>query len=88
MMAFWNHPFFLILISIWAIVRGSAAVAAEVERGTMDLLLSRPVARSSYLASQVCMALAGLSCWRSHSRPEAAIAVRTIPFACRRIRGR
>src|SRR5579883_2831495 len=43
MMAFWNHPFFLILVSIWSIVRGSAAVAAEVERGTMDLLLSRPV---------------------------------------------
>src|SRR5437588_595408 len=60
MMAFWNHPFFLILVSIWSIVRGSAAVAAEVERGTMDLLLSRPVSRSSYLASQVCVAMGGL----------------------------
>ena len=60
MMAFWNHPFFLILVSIWSIVRGSAAVAAEVERGTMDLILSRPVSRSSYLASQVGVALAGL----------------------------
>jgi ABC-2 type transport system permease protein len=59
-MAFWNHPFFLILVSIWSIARGSAAVAAEVERGTMDLLLSRPVSRSSYLASQVCVAVAGL----------------------------
>jgi ABC-2 type transport system permease protein len=60
MMAFWNHPFFLILVSIWCIVRGSAAVAAEVERGTMDLLLSRPVSRTSYLASQVGVAMAGL----------------------------
>lgn len=60
MMAFWNHPFFLILVSIWSIVRGSAAVAAEVERGTMDLLLSRPVSRSSYLASQVLVAMVGL----------------------------
>lgn len=42
MMAFWNHPFFLTLVSIWAISRGSAAVAAEVERGTMDLILSHP----------------------------------------------
>lgn len=58
-MAFWNHPFFLILISIWAISRGSAAVAAEVERGTMDMLLSRPISRSAYLASQVGVALAG-----------------------------
>jgi ABC-2 type transport system permease protein len=60
MMAFWNHPFFLMLVSIWSIARGSAAVAAEVERGTMDLLLSRPVSRSSYLASQVMVAMAGL----------------------------
>src|SRR5205807_1830571 len=60
MMAFWNHPFFLILISIWSIGRGSGAVSAEVERGTMDLLLSRPVSRSSYLASQVLVTMAGL----------------------------
>src|ERR1017187_74312 len=39
-MASWSHPFIFLLISIWAIGRGSAAVAAEVERGTMDLLLS------------------------------------------------
>jgi ABC-2 type transport system permease protein len=61
MMAFWNHPFFLILIAIWGIVRGSAAVAAEVERGTMDMLLSRPVSRTSYLASQVGVAIAGFA---------------------------
>jgi ABC-2 type transport system permease protein len=61
MMAFWNHPFFLILVSIWSISRGSGAVAAEVERGTMDLLLSRPVSRTTYLASQVLVAMAGLA---------------------------
>ena len=56
MMTFWNHPLIMLLISIWAIGRGSAAVAAEIERGTMDLILSRPVARSTYLASQVLFA--------------------------------
>jgi ABC-2 type transport system permease protein len=61
MMAFWNHPFFVLLVSIWGIGRGSAAVAAEVERGTMDLLLSRPISRTSYLASQVGVAMAGLA---------------------------
>jgi ABC-2 type transport system permease protein len=61
MMAFWNHPFFLILIAIWSISRGSAAVAAEVERGTMDLILSRPISRTTYLASQVVVAIAGLA---------------------------
>jgi ABC-2 type transport system permease protein len=60
MMAFWNHPFIVLLFSIWAIGRGSAAVSAEIERGTLDLILSRPVSRSAYLASQVFVAIVGL----------------------------
>jgi ABC-2 type transport system permease protein len=58
-MAFWNHPFVLLIFSVWAIARGSAAVAGEIEKGTMDLVLSRPVARTSFLASQVVTAVAG-----------------------------
>ena len=61
MMTFWNHPLIMLLVSIWAIGRGSAAVAAEIERGTMDLILSRPVARWTYLASQVLFATVGLA---------------------------
>jgi len=75
-MAFWNHPFFLILVAMWGIVRGSAAVAAEVERGTMDLLLSRPVSRSAYLASQVLVALAGFCVLAAGLAAGASIAVR------------
>jgi ABC-2 type transport system permease protein len=56
----WNHPFIFLLISIWAIGRGSAAVAAEVERGTMDLLLSRPIPRWVYLTSGIIVSLIGL----------------------------
>jgi ABC-2 type transport system permease protein len=59
-MAFWNHPFVLLIFSIWAISRGSIAVAGEIEKGTMDLVLSRPVDRSSFLLSQVLTAVAGL----------------------------
>jgi ABC-2 type transport system permease protein len=59
-MALWNHPLIVLTLGVWAIGRGSAAVAAEVERGTMDLILSRPVSRPSYLASQVLVALAGI----------------------------
>jgi ABC-2 type transport system permease protein len=59
-LVFWSHPFIVLLISIWSIGRGSAAVAAEVERGTMDLLLSRPVSRTSYLAAGVIISLVGL----------------------------
>lgn len=61
MMTFWNHPLIILLISVWAIGRGSGAVAAEIERGTMDVILSRPVARWSYLASQVVVATVGLA---------------------------
>ncbi len=60
MMAFWNHPFFVTLVAIWGISRGSAAVSAEIERGTMDLLLSRPVSRTAYLLAQVLVAVLGL----------------------------
>jgi len=60
-MTFWSHPIVFLLISIWAIGRGSAAVAADVERGTMDLILSRPVPRWVYLTSYVLVAAAGLA---------------------------
>lgn len=76
MMLFWNHPLFMILIPIWTIIRGSAAVSAEVERGTMDLLLSRPVTRTSYLTSQVCVALAGLFLLALGATAGACIAIR------------
>lgn len=59
-MLFWVHPFFVLPVVIWAISRASLAVAGEIERGTMDLILSRPIARSSYLTSQVVVALAGM----------------------------
>jgi ABC-2 type transport system permease protein len=60
MMSFWSHPFIILMIAMWAIGRGSIAVAAEVERGTLDLILSRPVSRTSYLFTHVLMALFGL----------------------------
>jgi ABC-2 type transport system permease protein len=57
---FWNHPFIFLTVAVWAIGRGSAAVAAEVERGTMDLILSRPVSRSFYLNAHVLLSVLGL----------------------------
>jgi ABC-2 type transport system permease protein len=59
-MAFWNHPFILLMFSVWAIARGSGAVAGELERGTMDLVMSRPVSRTSFVASQVAVGLIGI----------------------------
>lgn len=53
-------PLFMLTIALWGISRGSIAVAAEVERGTLDLVLSRPVSRFNYLSSQVVFGLFGL----------------------------
>ena len=60
--AFWSvHvPIFILIVAVWAISRGSAGVAGEIERGTMDMILSRPITRLGYLASQASAALFGL----------------------------
>ena len=60
----WNHPVIVLTVLGWAISRGSAAVAGEIERGTLDLTLSRPVSRSTYLLTQVAFTLLGCWSWR------------------------
>ena len=40
------HPVVVILITVWAVGRSGAAIAGEIDRGTMELLLSQPVPRS------------------------------------------
>lgn len=59
-MNFWGFPFILIIVVVWGIARGSQAVAGELEKGTMDLVLSRPVSRWAFLSAQVVVALGGL----------------------------
>lgn len=59
-LAWYKHPFVLLIPLCWAIARGSGSVAGEVERGTMDLVLSRPVSRTSYFAAQATSAVLGL----------------------------
>jgi ABC-2 type transport system permease protein len=56
----WNHPVIILTVLAWAVSRGSAAAAGEIERGTIDVTLSRPVSRSSYLSSQVIFTFLGL----------------------------
>jgi ABC-2 type transport system permease protein len=47
------HPVVLILICIWAVGRPAGAVAGELERGTMELLLSQPVPRSRLIVAHL-----------------------------------
>jgi ABC-2 type transport system permease protein len=58
-MTWWNNPAILLMIALWAISRGSIAVAGELERGTLDWQLSRPVSRAGYLCSHILVAVLG-----------------------------
>ncbi|OJW15602.1 MAG: hypothetical protein BGO49_15215 [Planctomycetales bacterium 71-10] len=61
MMTFWaNPPFIMLLVSMFALGRGANAVGAEIERGTLDMVMSRPVSRSAYLGAQVLATILGL----------------------------
>lgn len=39
------HPLTVFILSIWAIGRASGAIAGEIDRGTMELLLAQPLRR-------------------------------------------
>ena len=40
------HPLMLTLFCVWGIGRAAGAIAGEIDRGTMELLLAQPVART------------------------------------------
>jgi ABC-2 type transport system permease protein len=39
------HPLVVVILCIWAVGRSSGAIAGEIDRGTMELLLAQPLAR-------------------------------------------
>lgn len=53
----WNHPVVLALLAAPMILLASRAIAGEIEAGTMELLLSQPLSRSTYLATQIIFAV-------------------------------
>jgi ABC-2 type transport system permease protein len=40
------HPLMQVVFCVWAVGRASGAIAGEIDRGTMELLLAQPVSRS------------------------------------------
>lgn len=56
------HPVVLILVCIWAVGRSAGAVAGELDRGTMELLLSQPVPRSRLLLAHLIVDLGAILC--------------------------
>jgi ABC-2 type transport system permease protein len=62
------HPVILITAVVWGIGRAAGAVAGEIDRGTMELLLSQPIPRNRLILAHlvvdcVCIPLLCLSLW-------------------------
>ena len=49
------HPVILIILSIWAVGRGATAIAGELDRGTMELLLAQPIPRWRVILAHLCV---------------------------------
>jgi ABC-2 type transport system permease protein len=51
------HPLVITILCIWAIGRSSGAIAGEIDRGTMELLMAQPVRRSRLMLAHGCVDL-------------------------------
>jgi len=55
----YNEPLLLMIVSGWAITRGSDVVSGELGRGTMELLLAQPISRLQILVTQASVLVLG-----------------------------
>jgi ABC-2 type transport system permease protein len=51
------HPIVLMLCVIWAVGRAAGAVAGEIDRGTMELLMSQPIPRNRLILAHLLVDL-------------------------------
>jgi len=51
------HPLTIFILCIWGIGRASGAIAGEIDRGTMELLLAQPIRRSQVVIAHFCVDL-------------------------------
>jgi ABC-2 type transport system permease protein len=51
------HPLMQTILCIWAIGRASGAIAGEIDRGTMELLMAQPLARARLVLAHFCVDL-------------------------------
>ncbi len=55
-----DEPMIMMLIGVWAIVRGSDVVSGELNRGTLEMVLSQPVSRQKIFVQHALLTIAGL----------------------------
>ncbi len=51
------HPTIQAILCIWAVGRAAGAIAGEIDRGTMELLLAQPLARWRVILAHFCVDL-------------------------------
>jgi ABC-2 type transport system permease protein len=49
------HPLVLTILSLWALGRAANAIAGEIDRGTMELLLAQPIRRTQIILAHLCV---------------------------------
>ena len=55
-----DKPVLLLCILVWSISRGSDVVSGEINRGTMEMLLSQPISRLRLLSTHAAVCVGGL----------------------------
>src|SRR5207245_3248648 len=49
----YGHPLMQVIFGVWAIGRAASAVAGELDRGTLELLLAQPLPRWRVIAAHL-----------------------------------
>jgi len=57
----YDEPIVILCTVIWCIARGSDVVSGELGRGTLEMLLSQPIARRTLMLSHAVVSITGLA---------------------------
>lgn len=76
------HPLVQTILCVWAIGRAGAAIAGELDRGTMELLLAQPLARSKLILAHflVDLTVIPILCLSMYAGTQLGLAIAE-PFA-------
>jgi ABC-2 type transport system permease protein len=55
----YEHPGVLVVMSLWAIARGSESIAGGLAEGTLELVLAQPISRLSVLLAHAAVTVVG-----------------------------
>ncbi len=56
-----DEPIVILCTVVWCVARGSDIVSGELSRGTMEMMLSQAISRSTWMVSHALVSIAGLA---------------------------